>query len=364
MKKSLLLFLASIFVATNLCAQQSIDYKKERRIYLWDVTGSMLFKSNQLKDGTSLWDYVKGYIINDISQISNENTEVYVIPFGKNVNHSFVWHETATDEGKQRIIDAVRAYEYKDHKDYGSKTNLYEPLAYAKDYIVSNDYVDVVYMLNDGEHDVESTYDNYMTLLRSWCDIMKNKDVYTYYIMLTASAANIKPFLPDCIVPINTASTGGKIPEIVRINFSKGELELNVREDYGLDAKISWALSSGRVPKGYRVRVVSDWKEVGKQYLQDIDVEMLLDPNEEQAIKGVLNLPIGWKYDMETTCELAPRTDNGDKGVYVGRLYFEPGEGMEEGDYVSTSIMNGHNSVKVYLYNESIKTIKIRVEYE
>lgn len=62
----------------SLAFAQSGNVKDVRQTYLWDVTLSMMGKAPGAPD---IWEQVKEAIITDIQQISDDRTEIVVIPF-------------------------------------------------------------------------------------------------------------------------------------------------------------------------------------------------------------------------------------------------------------------------------------------
>ncbi len=101
MRKLLISFIAT-FAAFSIDAQ-NVQVKDTRQIYLWDVTLSMKGKAAGCPD---IWDKVKVAMIDDIMQISDERTEIVVIPFQHKALET--WTEIATPAGKAELVNRIK----------------------------------------------------------------------------------------------------------------------------------------------------------------------------------------------------------------------------------------------------------------
>ena len=61
---------------------QTPKMQVDRRIYLWDVTLSMQGYQGKTPD---IWDNVTAFLKKDIENISDENTELVILPFQENI---------------------------------------------------------------------------------------------------------------------------------------------------------------------------------------------------------------------------------------------------------------------------------------
>lgn len=76
MKRIVTSFIA--LICFSLAFAQSGNVKDVRQTYLWDVTLPMQGKAPGCPN---IWEQVKEAIITDIQQISDDRTEIVVIPF-------------------------------------------------------------------------------------------------------------------------------------------------------------------------------------------------------------------------------------------------------------------------------------------
>ena len=108
MKKILISLIA--LIAYTLTFGQTANVKDVRQTYLWDVTLSMQGKAKN-SDGTqtpNIWTQVKNAIITDIKSISDDLTEIVVIPFQHKALEE--WRAFATESGKNELISKINAY--------------------------------------------------------------------------------------------------------------------------------------------------------------------------------------------------------------------------------------------------------------
>ena len=124
-KRLFLFFICMLLHVSYLSGQTSVP-DKERYILLWDVSGSLLSsKSNdkhpsvdkytgqniKAKSGNGLWMALKEALIKSIESIEiNEQSEIIVIPFYAEPLDE--WREKANVDGKARIINKIRSYQY------------------------------------------------------------------------------------------------------------------------------------------------------------------------------------------------------------------------------------------------------------
>ena len=99
MRKKLLVCAILLF---SLGAFAQGQFKDVRQTYLWDVTLSM----KGFNGAPDIYDKVVDVMIKDIQSISNERTEIVVIPFqDKELD---VWRAYATPAGKATITKRIR----------------------------------------------------------------------------------------------------------------------------------------------------------------------------------------------------------------------------------------------------------------
>lgn len=327
----------------SLAFAQSGNVKDVRQTYLWDVTLSMMGKAPGAPD---IWEQVKEAIITDIQQISDDRTEIVVIPFQHKALDE--WREPATAAGKAKLVAKIKGYKIPLHYFNGKMTTmtcLYEPLDYVVKNVLSPDKVDILKLMTDGipdEHQAE-----YEALLGRWCQIAKEKDAYGFYIMLTNQAKegqtvlqNIDPCRFDAI---DVASLGGTDVSILMLTPQQN-IAFNVREDYGKEITIKYAHNgSGTLQAGYKVRVYS----YENSYIQ-VDEVVTLNSDYTVTVKA--------QYLMSQTEMMSTLSIEENERMF---LYSEPAEGMDELPYAMTRILESPTSVE--MINKPEKTVKFHV---
>lgn len=340
--KRVLLTLAAL-ASFTLAFGQSGNVKDVRQTYLWDVTLSMQGKA---PGAPNIWDQVKDAIISDIQQISDDRTEIVVIPFQHKVLDE--WRQPATAEGKAALISKIKAYKIPLHK-FGDKmttmTCLYEPLQYVVDKVLSPDKVDVLKLMTDGipdEHQAE-----YEALLGRWCQIAKEKDAYGFYIMLTSQAVEGKTVLekinPCRFDAIDVADLGGTDVSLLMLTPQQN-IAFNVREAYGEEITIKYAHSgSGKLEPGYKVHVYS----YENSYMQ---IDQVVD------LKDDFTITVKAQYLMSKTEMIETLTIDENEKVF---LYSEPADGMDKLPYAMTRILESPTTLE--MINKPEKTVKFHV---
>lgn len=340
--KRALLILAALFGSAMVFAQRG-NVKDVRQTYLWDVTLSMQGKAPGSPD---IWEQVKEAIITDIQQISNDRTEIVVVPFQHKALDE--WREYATAAGKAKLIGKIKAYKIPLHNFGGKMTTmtcLYEPLDYVVKNVLNVDKVDILKLMTDGipdEHQQE-----YEDLLARWCQIAQQKDAYGFYIMLTDQAAAGKTILekinPCHFDAIDVAELGGTNVSLVMLTAQQ-TIAFNVREDYGKEITIKFAHNgSGRFQQGYKVHVYS----YENSYIK---VDQVVELREDY----IATVQAQYMMTQQQMMETLPRDKN--QKVF---LQAEPAEDMDQLPYLMTRILESPTAVE--MINKPEKTVKFHV---
>lgn len=341
MKRPLLTLIA--LLSFTMAFAQSGNVKDVRQTYLWDVTLSMQGKAPGAPD---IWEPVKEALISDIQQISDDRTEIVVIPFQHKALEE--WREPATAAGKAKLIAKIKGYKIPLHK-FGDRmttmTCLYEPLQYVVDKVLSADKVDILKLMTDGipdEHEKE-----YKQLLARWCEIAKAKDAYGFYIMLTDQAKEgqmvLKEINPCRFDAIDVAQLNGTNVSILMLTPQQN-IAFNVREDYGKEITIKYAHNgSGTLQAGYKVHVYS----YENSYIQ---VDQVVELREDYTVT------VKAQYLMSQTEMMSSLSIEENEKMF---LYSEPAQGMDQLPYAMTRILESPTAVE--MINKPEKTVKFHV---
>jgi hypothetical protein len=322
---------------------QSGNIKDVRQTYLWDVTLSMQGKAPGAPD---IWEQVKDAIIKDIQQISDDRTEIVVIPFQHKALDE--WRAPATAAGKTTLIAKIKGYKIPLHNFGGKMTTmtcLYEPLQYVVDKVLSPDKVDILKLMTDGIPDEHQS--EYEALLRRWCQIAQEKDAYGFYIMLTSQAVAGQTVLqqinPCRFDAIDVADLNGTNVSLLMLTPQQN-IAINVREDYGKELTIKFAHNgSGKIQPGYKVHVYSEENE----YLR---VDQVVE------LKDDYTVTVKAEYMKSQTEMMSTLPIDENERAF---LHSEPADGMDELPYAMTRILDTPTSVE--MINKPEKNVKFHV---
>ena len=188
-----------------------VTFKKKRFIYLWDVTHSMQGKGfqdpktgkyNAYRQEADIYDQVVAEMIRDINSITDETTEIVVIPFQSAAPGSYrgdkdPWiYETASGPNKQALISRIQASKKNWLTYQHENTDVVPALSYIIKSVISEDRVDYLKILTDGKmHDIEGL----RKLMAQWCELAgRKKDMHAFHITLNDEAAeSIRSIIKD-----------------------------------------------------------------------------------------------------------------------------------------------------------------------
>ena len=156
-----------------------------KQIYLWDVTLSM--KQNEI------WDQVKEQLVESLTEVKDQDTEVIVVPFQDDV---FEERRVKVGDaaGMAALVDWIEAYDVPMPKG-GHGTNICRALERAEDFVIKEN-IDCVFLMTDGTHepkrmDMAERYpEGCLTeyLEDRWCAYATELDAYLVYYHLVGNA--------------------------------------------------------------------------------------------------------------------------------------------------------------------------------
>lgn len=265
---------------------QTPDVQVDRRIYLWDVTLSMQGYAGRTPD---IWDDVAKWISDDIQEISDENTELIILPFQTHILAE--WHAKADKSGKaellKHIVEAKKLF-----KDT-TTTNIAGPFSDVMNKHVDNKRSNIVFLLTDGQQsNIHGGQAAWLDLLGHWHDFAKGNNAFLVYLMLTPEAKD------DKIIESVNPSTGIVVePENANIKIMDIEpqekVDLNVT-DYTDQVTLRISFASRKaglpMPEGIRISVKTE-----KDAFVPIDEEAAI-------VNKVISIPL--KYNSKELRDL------------------------------------------------------------
>ena len=181
-------------------------FKKERRIFLWDVTISMVGATqnsakpkgkkranpdfNYSASGfpyydseKDIFDRTREILINKIEEIKNESTEIIVLPFRNGIVGEF--RANATAEGKEQLKQLINSWN--DLVPGGTFTATC--LKQAVDTYFTGDRTNRIILLTDGEPTGDEGH-RLLKYINEWKGLRETKGTgcYLVYVMLTDEA--------------------------------------------------------------------------------------------------------------------------------------------------------------------------------
>lgn len=190
---NLKLFIIVSFLLFSI-SSNSQNFKKEKRIYLLDITKSMFGL-----DGTpDIFDEVRNALYEGIENIDNPETLITIIPFqGTNTDTKKnlpSWTFTLNDGTFVDVKKNIDTYTIKSVP--GHNTDIYSALKKGQE-AIDPERLNYIYLLTDGGQSpkgpsVKFNNKDLILLLNQWCDFAQEKDVNLFYVMLTEAAKNEK----------------------------------------------------------------------------------------------------------------------------------------------------------------------------
>ncbi len=221
MKKLLtILFLFTFSIIAN------AQVLKERRVYYLDCSFSMLTNG--------IWKDVRDNLKKAIDNVSDETTELIVIPFADNTSTNpqlTPMREYATTAGKEKLKSQIDLLPMKKQ----TMTYHYIPLNDFYNKRVDNNRVTYMFLMTDGQ-DEDKKQRALNELLPKWGEKFGNKNVYGFYVMLHDSAAN-----PKIDQVVNKQEHLWKV-QTANVNINLVRLEssatFNAKNDKSVDLRI------------------------------------------------------------------------------------------------------------------------------
>lgn len=216
----------------------SQNFKKEKRIYLLDITKSMWGLEGKQYD---VFDKVKDELYKGISDIRDPETVVTIIPFQGTYTYEILdsWTFKAGDKNTlEQAKKTINSYNIKSVP--GGFTDIFSALEKAKKQIDPR-RINYIFMLTDGEQSAvpsspnrinQVAYDHSALLksLNGWCSFAANKDVHLFYTMLTEAA--VDPKIIEIIrSQCNAYMTKGTDINIAFVQPAMSRLKVNLHDN-------------------------------------------------------------------------------------------------------------------------------------
>ncbi len=293
--KNIFLILVALLLSLGVADAQSRQFKEERRIYLWDVTLSM---QGYLGKTPDIYDKVVDAIKADINSITDEQTEIVIIPYQTKALD--VCSAKVTAEGCKvlnNFIDAAKA-KYADV----TYTNICAPLEEVMLKHINDSRRNVLILMTDGvQNDPGTSENDLLNAIDKWCRLAPKNDAYAFYVMLTEHAQNqrlIDKIKDACRIVVIESEKGG-----IDLNFiellSQERVLFNIKEDAGKKVRLSIDCKKRvTIPKDLEIEI-----EVSDNPYVELDQESTIE-------NGAIELDIKLKQPYEELKEVLPTNEN------------------------------------------------------
>lgn len=171
----------ALLVFFLLCeAGQAQSYLKEKRIYLLDVTASMVGKG--VVETPNIFNDVKEQLKNTLDNVESTHTEIVVVPFTDVVHNPINGFISQKDSLANEIskINIQRG-----------DTNIEDAWRYGVS-LLDSTKVNYLFLLTDGLHNCGVEKDSLYSTLSQWQSIAKDKYMFAFYVMLTPNAKEME----------------------------------------------------------------------------------------------------------------------------------------------------------------------------
>lgn len=281
------LFLIFLLFPLLLFAKNDDKVKKERRIYLWDVTMSM---QGYGKGNLNIWDDVKSKLIRDIDGIIDPDTEIILLPFQHKIIDSMKVY--ANTLGKNELKSYISRYDIPrlwvgnptsghevtiGERGRTTMTRLYAPIIQCVNSFIFDDRTNVLVIMTDGKSDFEEDQKDFEDLIKEkWCDLATDKDIYAFYFMLTPNAV-IEKINEDNICRFITSNPNQSVTLTTFVLRPEEVVFFNVKENFDKPIKIHFTTNnSKKIEDRFVIHVKSN---DNPYFIIDDDVELDLNDN-------------------------------------------------------------------------------------
>jgi len=304
--------------------------KKERRIFLWDVTISMVgaTQNAQYPKGTKrskpsfdytksnfpnynkekdIFDSTRETLLKLIDDIKTESTEIIVIPFRNDIVCSF--EALATAEGKAKLRKDIMDWD--DLKEGGTYTGTC--LRKTIDKYFSEDRKNQIVLLTDGEPDSKRGEDDILLdILRNWKGKQetKSKGNRLIYVMLTNEAdgtigTKIRDIVDDNPDQLSIITPDEDISESVYITLGD-KTSLHVRDffdgtvsrDGRGNVSLAYVSEGPAIPSGYTIHTTTEENDF-------VEVDAMVMPE-----NGKISIPFRLKKSLQEYLDTLPQDYN------------------------------------------------------
>lgn len=325
-----LLFLCAITIFSIDVEAQSVSYKGERHIYLWDVTLST--KGEGVGNPPNIYNDVVKFLSTQINNIVDPNTEIYVLPFQTDILEH--WYAKANEKGKSELISRIRLY----NNNIRTNTNISGPMKKAVEKYNDSSKRTLIYVLTDGKQNVNGGVEALRNYIGNsgWQNC--NNSAYLLYFMLTDKAVD-----NNLVKIINDTNNAEVImPDALYRQWLDIQIQRDIRFNIKDDKEISVtcnAIQKIKIPEGLIFNVSNQNSQI---------------PFSEKIVLKDNKLTFEIKYDYKKM-----KDELGEETVIPINVELLNSEEIAKRSGTSVQLID--KSFNLHLINKPEKTLKIKL---
>ena len=285
MKKQKILLVLLLLLVSGKLAAQNDNFKLGRRVYLFDLTLSMI----GFGGAPNIYDAAITDLIDDINSVQDEKTQLILQPFRTDVMETY--QDLATKEGKAKLIKEIEAWKKK-YMVKGAVTNT-DILTSMKSSMnmMHNDRSNVFFIFTDGKQNGKYSSADLASFIDSkWCDYAVANDVHGYYVMLTHAADDAR--LERTILKVcNFSVCKGTGQQYLLLYPREKELTFNIKYDKKVILHLD-RVQDIAIPVGMKLEVTAEnnpYYSVNQTVNVDKDGIIEIVPKAQQSYGNLKN---------------------------------------------------------------------------
>jgi len=325
-----------IIIFLSLAAVAVAQPKSQRRIYLWDVTLSM-----KGYGGTpDIYSDVVKFLEKQIEGITDENTEIVVLPFQERILAR--WAVRADAAGKEGIIREIKNYQ----NGNITNTDIVNPVRDVMANIIKPDKNNLLILLTDGEQSEKLGGKAELTrLIEQWGSYAGENFAYCLYVALVPGIVpeDIEKEIEkaECIDVIEP--DGVKNFELIDLQPAELVVKVNIKEDKTAKIPLNYNKSVA-LPENIKIKITA------QDSILNIDQTVMVQ-------EGKIAFDMKYKSDYQTLKkQLSENTRLPLQIELINKKEIENATGK--------IVTLTNNNIELELINRPEKTLKITVRKE
>jgi len=288
------------------------------------------------KKTPDVYSKVENYMIEDIRRIKNTHTEIIIIPFQeKALTDHIIMASNSTEESKDEVIAKIRNTGPACMKLPHDRTNISQPLLWAKEKHQKPNRINKLLLLTDGRQNMNGGMEELKRVVDGWAEKAHEND-FLIYVMTTENAP--RPTVEEYNNIINVGPE--KFVEAPTIFLLKpGDAVFNIKDNENFNIKFNYN-NDVALPTGAKIRVQSSNTPI------NIDETVILSNN------GTISITPKFDYNML-------KTQIGETEMMTLNFSVENYEELLKGQNKIVRIIPAYSNIKLINKKERVLTISV-----